>query len=202
VSELLPRDSRLEGQSLQSEASSQPLTTAAETLAADTVEADTVEAARLRELYGPRHQRCPIPNPQLQVVLSLDREIDLIELEALCDAVGWSRRPVRRVRKALQHSLLCVGLWRHHPRLPRLVGFARCTGDGILEATVWDVAVHPLYQGAGLGRQLMAYVLDELRNRGVARVSLFADPGVVGFYQAQGWQLEPLERRCAFWYAP
>jgi len=106
------------------------------------------------------------------------------------------------VRRALQHSLLLVGLWRHDQRLPKLVGFARCTGDGIVAATVWDVAVHPLYQGAGLGTQLMAYTLDQLRAQQVQHVSLFADPGVVGFYQAQGWELEPLERRCAFWYAP
>ena len=109
---------------------------------------------------------------------------------------------MRRVRKALQHSLLVVGLWRHDARLPKLVGFARCTGDGVIEATVWDVAVHPLYQGAGLGRQLMVYVLDLLREMQVERVSLFADPGVVAFYGAQGWQLEPRNRRCAFWYSP
>ena len=156
----------------------------------------------LDALYGAEHRLCPTANPQLSLVLSQEREIDLFELEQLCDAVGWSRRPLRRVRKALQHSLLVVGLWRHDPRLPRLVGFARCTGDGVIEATVWDVAVHPLYQGAGLGRQLMAYVLEELEQQGVERVSLFADPGVVGFYASQGWQLEPLERRCAFWYAP
>ena len=156
----------------------------------------------LLELYGERHRICPTPNPQLTMVLSQEREIDLIELEALCDAVGWSRRPIRRVRKALRHSLLCVGLWRHDRRLPRLVGFARCTGDGVIDATVWDVAVHPLYQGAGLGKQLMIFVLQELQHRGVARVNLFADPGVVSFYQAQGWELEPLARRCAFWYAP
>lgn len=163
---------------------------------------DGGEALLLGELYGRRHRLCPTPNPQLTLVLSPEREIDLIDLEALCDAVGWSRRPLRRVRRALQHSLLCVGLWRHDPRLPRLVGFARCTGDGIVEATIWDVAVHPLYQGAGLGRQLMAYVLDELRAMGLERVSLFADPGVVGFYESQGWQLEPCQRRCAFWYSP
>ncbi|HYP04403.1 MAG TPA: GNAT family N-acetyltransferase, partial [Cyanobium sp.] len=118
-------------------------------------------------LYGQEHRLCPTPNPKLHLVLSLDREIDLIELEALCDAVGWSRRPLRRVRKALQHSLLRVGLWRHDTRVPRLVGFARCTGDGVVEATVWDVAVHPLYQGAGLGKQLMDYVLEQLRRMGV-----------------------------------
>ncbi|MFM7732351.1 MAG: GNAT family N-acetyltransferase [Cyanobium sp.] len=156
----------------------------------------------LAHLYGDGHRLCPTPNPDLHLVLSLEREIDLYELETLCDAVGWSRRPLRRVRKALQHSLLRVGLWRHDPRLPRLVGFARCTGDGVVDATVWDVAVHPLYQGVGLGRQLMDYVLDELRRMEVERVSLFADPDVVGFYGAQGWELEPAQRRCAFWYAP
>ena len=156
----------------------------------------------LEGLYGLEHRVCPTPNPQVSLVLSTQREIDLYELEQLCDAVGWSRRPLRRVRKALEHSLLVVGLWRHDPRVPRLVGFARCTGDGVIEATVWDVAVHPLYQGVGLGKQLMTYVIDLLRAQQVERVTLFADPGVVEFYSAQGWELEPQQRRCAFWYAP
>jgi ribosomal protein S18 acetylase RimI-like enzyme len=156
----------------------------------------------LEELYGEGYRLCWTPNAQISLVLSTARPIDLFELEQLCDAVGWSRRPLRRVRKALEHSLLVVGLWRHDARLPKLVGFARCTGDGVIEATVWDVAVHPLYQGAGLGKQLMVYVLDLLRAMQVERVSLFADPGVVAFYGAQGWQLEPQGRRCAFWYSP
>ena len=159
-------------------------------------------ATDVPQLYGQAYRLCPTPTAQLSVVLSTEREIDLYELEQLCDAVGWSRRPLRRVRKALQHSLLVVGLWRHDPRFPRLVGFTRCTGDGVIEATVWDVAVHPLYQGAGLGKQLMVYVLDLLKAMQVERISLFADPGVVGFYSAQGWELEPQQKRCAFWYSP
>jgi len=153
-------------------------------------------------LYGLGHRPCPASKLQVAMVLSREREIDLIEYEQLCDSVGWSRRPLRRVRKALEHSLLQVSLWRHDARLPKLVGFARCTGDGVVEATVWDVVVHPHYQGVGLGKQLMDYVLDQLRAMEVERVSLFADPGVVGFYASQGWELEPLQRRCAFWYAP
>ncbi len=155
----------------------------------------------LNNLYGEQHRLCSTPAGKVTVVLSSERPIDLFELEQLCDAVGWSRRPQRRVKRALQNSLLLVGLWRHDPRLPKLVGFARCTGDGVVDATVWDVAVHPLYQRAGLGKQLMSYVLDTLKAWQVERVSLFADPDVVSFYEAQGWELEPLQRRCAFWYA-
>ena len=155
----------------------------------------------LLEQSGSEARLCSSANDQLTLVFSQSHPFDLVELEQLLEAVGWSRRPVRRVRKALNHSLLKVGLWRHDPRVPRLVGFARCTGDGVLEATVWDVAVHPLYQGNGLGQQLMVYVLEALQQMGTERVSLFADPGVVNFYQRQGWELEPQGHRCAFWYA-
>ena len=155
----------------------------------------------LLQQYGADARLCPCAHDQLTLVFSQTHSFDLVELEQLLEAVGWSRRPVRRVRKALANSLLKVGLWRHDPRIPRLVGFARCTGDGVFEATVWDVAVHPLYQGSGLGRQMMAYVLEALEQMGTERVSLFADPGVVSFYQRQGWELEPQQHRCAFWYA-
>ena len=158
-------------------------------------------AEPLLEQYGQGARLCPCANDQITLVFSQEYPFDLVELEQLLEAVGWSRRPIRRVRKALNHSLLKVGLWRHDPRVPRLVGFARCTGDGVFEATVWDVAVHPLYQGNGLGKQMMAYILEALDQMGTERVSLFADPGVVSFYQGQGWDLEPEGHRCAFWYA-
>ena len=155
----------------------------------------------LAQSYGQRAKECPSPDSQITLVFSQDRPFDLIELEQLLVDVGWSRRPLRRVRRALDNSLLKVGLWRHDPKFPRLVGFARCTGDGVLEATVWDVAVHPLYQGNGLGKELMIYILELLKGMEIKRVTLFADPGVVDFYVGQAWELEPQGKRCCFWYA-
>ncbi len=137
----------------------------------------------------------------MALVFSQARPFDLVELEQLLRSVGWSQRPMRKVQIALDNSLLKVGLWRHDQSFPRLIGFARCTGDGVLEATVWDVAVHPIYQGFGLGKLLMDYVNRSLRDIGIRRITLFADPGVVAFYKSQGWLLEPKGHRCAFWYA-
>ena len=48
-----------------------------------------------------------------RIFFSCDRDIDLYELEELCDAVGWSRRPLRKVKKAIQHSFLVVSMWEH-----------------------------------------------------------------------------------------
>ncbi len=154
----------------------------------------------LKEIYGEGACECPYPSDEIALVFSQSRPFDLVELEDLLNSVGWSRRPVRRVRRALDNSLLKVGLWRHDSKFPRLVGFARCTGDGVIAATVWDVAVHPVYQGSGLGKEMMNYVLKILRKMGTRRVTLFADPGVVDFYLSQGWVLEPKGKRCAFWY--
>ena len=134
-------------------------------------------------------------------VCSKVKEFDLIELDQLLQTVGWSRRSIRRVKRALEFSILVVGLWRHDEKFPRLVGFARCTGDGVIEATIWDVAVNPVYQGLGLGKELMKYILQELKKIGISKVTLFADAEVVSFYKRQGWVLEPKGSKCAFWYA-
>ena len=159
------------------------------------------ENDRLHRLYGVGFEELQVPNPERRLFLSLERQVDLLELERLTTAVGWRPRPIRRVRRALCHSLLVVGVWCHDPLLPRLVGFARCIGDGVINATVWDVVIHPAYQGVGLGHGLMAFVVKQLQVMGVEQITLFADPGVIRFYQNQGWEVEPNNQRCCFWYA-
>ncbi|WP_320664182.1 GNAT family N-acetyltransferase [Prochlorococcus sp. MIT 1223] len=155
----------------------------------------------IEDIYGKRSIECPSPYEGESFVFSQARTFDLIELEQLLQSVGWSNRPLRRVKKALDNSLLKVGLWKHDPKFPRLIGFARCTGDGILEATVWDVAINPVYQGSGFGSTLMLYVINSIKEMGIKRITLFADPGVINFYKSQGWDLEPKGNKCAFWYA-
>ena len=163
---------------------------------------NTLSRDELIENYGLNSYEFTNNNNKEEIfVCSKDKEFDLIELDQLLQTVGWSRRPIRRVKRALEFSTLVVGLWRHDVKFPRLVGFARCTGDGVLEATIWDVAVNPVYQGQGLGKELMKYILKELKITGISKVTLFADAEVVSFYKRQGWVLEPKGTKCAFWYA-
>ena len=119
---------------------------------------------RLLDVYGLNSYEFTQKNKDETFVCSKSKDLDLIELDQLLQTVGWSRRPIRRVKRALDFSILVVGLWRHDYKFPRLVGFARCTGDGILEATVWDVAINPVYQGLGLGKELMKYILTTTKN--------------------------------------
>ena len=162
---------------------------------------NTLSPEKLEKYYGLNSYEFSHKEKNEVFVCSKYKEFDLIELDQLLQTVGWSRRPIRRVKRALEFSILVVGLWRHDEKFPRLVGFARCTGDGVIEATIWDVAVNPVYQGIGLGKELMKYILRELKKVGISKVTLFADAEVVSFYKRQGWELEPRGSKCAFWYA-
>ena len=155
----------------------------------------------LEEFYGKDSYDFTVKNNKAIFVCSKYRELDLVELDQLLQTVGWSRRPMRRVKRALEFSILVIGVWLHDDKFPRLIGFARCTGDGVIEATIWDVAINPVYQGLGLGKELMKYLLRELKSSGISKVTLFADANVIKFYKNQGWTLEPRNTKCAFWYA-
>jgi hypothetical protein len=47
----------------------------------------------------------------------------------------------------------------------------------------------------------MDYILEALKEMGTERATLFADPGVLPFYDRLGWDLEPNGHRCGFWYS-
>jgi ribosomal protein S18 acetylase RimI-like enzyme len=135
-----------------------------------------------------------------RIFFSTDREIDLYELEELCDAVGWSRRPLRKVKKAIQHSFLVVSMWEQRGNQRRLIGFSRATSDHAFNATIWDVVVHPDYQNKGLGKALMRQVIKKLRNEDISNITLFADPQVVEFYRGLGFMTDPEGIKGMFWY--
>ncbi len=135
-----------------------------------------------------------------RIVFSKDRAIDLYELEELCDSVGWSRRPLRKVKKAIQHSFLVVSMWEEKGQYRRLIGFSRATSDHAFNATIWDVVVHPKFQGKGLGKALMKQMIKELRSEDISNITLFADPHVVSFYNELGFTPDPEGIKGMFWY--
>ncbi|MDY6936552.1 MAG: GNAT family N-acetyltransferase [Cyanobacteriota bacterium] len=142
----------------------------------------------------------PRPNTQAKIYFSTDRNIDLYELEELCDAVGWSRRPIRKVKKAIAHSFIVVSMWEVRGTRRRLIGFSRATSDHAFNATVWDVVVHPEFQSKGLGKALMKYLIKKLRSHDISNITLFADPHVVDFYRGLGFMSDPEGIKGMFWY--
>lgn len=68
----------------------------------------------------------------------------------------------------------------------RLVGAGRAVADGLDTSYLCDIAVHPDYQGKGLGVALVEK-LKEL-SAGHRKIILYANPGREGFYRKRGFR--------------
>lgn len=112
-------------------------------------------------------------------------DADLQQLRALFrQAAFWAQdRRLQDWAVAIQNSKPVVSVWEGD----RLIGFARATSDGIYRAVLWDVVIHPDYQGAGLGRKLVETVLMHPCVNRVERVYLMTT-NQQHFYERIGFE--------------
>lgn len=68
----------------------------------------------------------------------------------------------------------------------KLVGVGRVLADGVYTAYIGDVAVHPDYRGAGIGKQIVAELLRLCA--GHKKVLLYSVPGSEAFYRKFGFR--------------
>jgi GNAT superfamily N-acetyltransferase len=93
----------------------------------------------------------------------------------------WPERTAEQVAAALDASP-AVGAWHGSS----LVGFARAVTDGILRAYVEDVVVEPDWRDRGIGRALLAGLMEQLRP--IPVVTLFCSPDLVRYYEASSFR--------------
>ncbi len=113
------------------------------------------------------------------------KRVDLMQLRALFQvAAFWAKdRRVEDLAVAIANSDPVITAWDHD----LMIGFARATSDGVYRATIWDVVIHPDYQGAGLGRKLVQTVLSHPKMNRVERVYLMTTHQQ-SFYERIGFE--------------
>ncbi|AES79861.1 probable acetyltransferase TAP2 [Medicago truncatula] len=142
-----------------------------------------------------------------KILFSSGGDLDVYDLQALCDKVGWPRRPLSKLAAALKNSYMVASLYsiRKSPgsegnEQKILIGMARATSDHAFNATIWDVLVDPGYQGQGLGKALVEKLIRALLQRDIGNITLFADSKVVEFYRNLGFEADPEGIKGMFWY--
>ncbi|XP_041025689.1 histone acetyltransferase TAP1 isoform X1 [Juglans microcarpa x Juglans regia] len=142
-----------------------------------------------------------------QIIFSSGGDVDLYDLQALCDKVGWPRRPLSKLAAALKNSYMVATLHsiKKSPGSEgsdqkKLIGMARATSDHAFNATIWDVLVDPSYQGQGLGKALVEMLIRALLQRDIGNITLFADSQVVEFYRNLGFEPDPEGIKGMFWH--
>ena len=127
------------------------------------------------------------PHPRLTTrTMSLDwtgdlGRVDWEELSALYRAAPLGDKPAEVLRQAFSNSMFRCFAYDGG----RLVGAGRALADGVDCAYLCDIAVLPSHQGTGLGKQIVARLLELAR--GHKKILLYAVPGKEAFYMRFGF---------------
>lgn len=115
-------------------------------------------------------------------------QVDLYQLRALlADAAEETgERRIEELGLALANSSPVISVWDGE----KMIGLACATSDGIYRAVIWDVVIHPDYQGGELERQLVETLLSHPRMNRVERVYLM-NFHQQRFYEPLGFQSNP-----------
>ncbi len=102
------------------------------------------------------------------------------EVVDILKTVGMRYHPVEMEEKAFNNSSCVVFAFDGN----RLIGFARAISDGVYQAALYDMAVHPDYQGKGIGKTIVERVKEKLSGFNIV---LYASPGKEDFYRRLGF---------------
>lgn len=85
-----------------------------------------------------------------------------IDVEAvhdyLCYRSYWAKgRSIERVKASIENSI-CFGMYDSEENM---LGFARVVTDKVVFAYLMDLFIFEEYQGKGLGKKLMKYILEQ-----------------------------------------
>jgi GNAT superfamily N-acetyltransferase len=110
------------------------------------------------------------------------KEFDRTQLQELFLSVKWdSAKYPEKLRDSIKNSDAVYSAWDGEA----LVGLINSLSDGALNVYFPYLLVRPEYQGTGIGKRLVALMLDNYK--GVARKSLIAFDEQVKFYERCGF---------------
>jgi len=112
------------------------------------------------------------------------REFNRIQLQELFMSVKWhSAKYPDKLCKAIRNSDAVYSAWDSD----KLVGLINALSDGILNVYFPYLLVRPEYQGTGIGKKLVALMLDEYKR--YVKKSVIAFDEQVKFYERCGFSV-------------
>ncbi|MEX1091525.1 MAG: GNAT family N-acetyltransferase [Acidimicrobiia bacterium] len=128
--------------------------------------------------------------PDVDWVLD-DVGMDWDSLSELYRVAPLGEKPPDSLRTTFSNSMFKSFIYSDS----RLIGAGRAIADGLDCAYIADVAVHPDFQGRGLGKAIISRLVGMAK--GHRKIILYANPGTEGFYLSLGFL--PMTTAMAVW---
>ena len=111
-------------------------------------------------------------------------EVGAEEIAALRGMVGWDAR-----KEKMEKIIGCTYMTAACYDKDIMVGFVDVLSDGIDDALIRSLIVHPGYQRSGIGLELMKIVIERLKADHVKTINVLFEPELISFYRKAGFRI-------------
>ena len=110
---------------------------------------------------------------------------------------GWGNTSILKAEVAIKNTPFSITAFDND----NVIGIGRIIGDGALIWYIQDVIVLPEYQGKGIGKTIMNYLIEYAKSNSVPNedftIGLMSAKGKEAFYEKFGFVSRPRENRGA-----
>lgn len=116
------------------------------------------------------------------ITFSLDKNIDPCQILQLYDHVSWldGAETEESITKMFLNSYAVASAY--DKETGKLIGFFRALSDGVGDAYMVDLLVHPSYRKKGIGKALVKLLSTLLKEQGITWIVCIGVPGTEKFY--------------------
>lgn len=108
--------------------------------------------------------------------------VNIEEMKEVYASVGWLKHTNEVIQQVFEASNV-IAIVKVNGRI---VGIGRGITDEVFNGAIYDVVVHKDFQGQGIAKKIMEFLLDRLSN--VSCVHLISTTGNEGFYRKLGFK--------------
>jgi len=122
------------------------------------------------------------------IVVEIVKKADLPSIAELYKLGGWwnESSSLGEIPFLIKGSFAFVVAEERKNR--RIVGMGRVISDGVSDAYIQDVIVHPDYRGLGIGEMIVKKLKLYCLEHGICWIGLIAEPGTEEFYKKLGFK--------------
>jgi len=108
--------------------------------------------------------------------------VSVNDLADLRESVGWNRME-KEYNNPLLTSYYHIAVYEKEA----LIGYIDCVSNGVTDAYIQNLMVHPDYQGRGIGTDLMKKMIDYLKKKHIYMISVVFEEKLKPFYEKFGF---------------
>ena len=116
------------------------------------------------------------------MIYKFNEAVSVKDLADLRESVGWSRME-NEYKNPLLTSYYHIAVYEKES----LIGYIDCVSNGVTDAYIQDLMVHPDYQGRGIGTDLMQKMIDYLKKKHIYMISVVFEEKLKPFYEKFGF---------------